>query len=190
MKIKRHHSAVIKHPSRDLRTKLFPDRSRVERDVKFTRGRDVEMLGSWQEDKCKFKIEGSIFIDSRQSAAVLRFTHPMSSIRHITTKVGAAVVQAAVAEELAEGHCDVGAKELMHMSKEETVEYVARNMCISHITTDVGAAFVQAAFAEELAEGHCDVGVKELTHMSKEETVEYVARNMWYPIYSPLVHEK
>ncbi|RWR91916.1 Malic oxidoreductase [Cinnamomum micranthum f. kanehirae] len=62
--------------------------------------------------------------------------------------------------------------------------------CIRHITTEVGAAVVQAAVAEELAEGHCDVGAKELMHMSKEETVEYVARNMWYPVYSPLVHEK
>jgi hypothetical protein len=24
----------------------------------------------------------------------------------------------------------------------------------------------------------------------QEETVEYITRNMWYPIYSPLVHEK
>eukprot|EP00268_Persea_americana_P034635 TRINITY_DN34250_c2_g1_i1.p1 TRINITY_DN34250_c2_g1~~TRINITY_DN34250_c2_g1_i1.p1 ORF type:complete len:610 (-),score=106.80 TRINITY_DN34250_c2_g1_i1:634-2463(-) len=61
---------------------------------------------------------------------------------------------------------------------------------IRHITTEVGAAVVQAAVDEELAEGHCDVGAKELMHMSKEETVEYVARNMWYPVYSPLVHEK
>ncbi|CAL5401064.1 unnamed protein product [Camellia sinensis] len=38
-------------------------------------------------------------------------------IRHITAEVGAAVVQAAVAEELAEGHGDVGARELTQMSK-------------------------------------------------------------------------
>lgn len=38
-------------------------------------------------------------------------------IRHITTQVGAAVVHAAVAEDLAEGHGDVGLKELVHMSK-------------------------------------------------------------------------
>lgn len=24
----------------------------------------------------------------------------------------------------------------------------------------------------------------------QEESVEYVKRNMWYPVYSPLVHEK
>jgi malate dehydrogenase (decarboxylating) len=52
----------------------------------------------------------------------------ISSIRHITTQVGAAVVRAAVAEDLAEGHGDVDLKELSHMSKEETIEYVARNM--------------------------------------------------------------
>ncbi|XP_010255456.1 PREDICTED: NAD-dependent malic enzyme 59 kDa isoform, mitochondrial isoform X1 [Nelumbo nucifera] len=61
---------------------------------------------------------------------------------------------------------------------------------IRHITTQVGAAVVQAAVAEDLAEGHGEIGPRELMHMSKEETVEYVARNMWYPIYSPLVHEK
>ncbi|CAL9051757.1 NAD-dependent malic enzyme 59 kDa isoform, mitochondrial-like [Musa acuminata AAA Group] len=52
----------------------------------------------------------------------------ISSIRHITTQVGAAVVCTAVAEGLAEGHGKVDLKELSHMSKEETVEYVARNM--------------------------------------------------------------
>ncbi|GKU88209.1 hypothetical protein SLEP1_g2499 [Rubroshorea leprosula] len=42
----------------------------------------------------------------------------IDSIRHITAEVGAAVLRAAVSEELAEGHGDVGAKELMQMSKE------------------------------------------------------------------------
>ncbi|XP_048422156.1 NAD-dependent malic enzyme 59 kDa isoform, mitochondrial isoform X1 [Pyrus x bretschneideri] len=41
-------------------------------------------------------------------------------IRSITAEVGAAVLQAAVAEELAEGHCEVGPKELMNMSKVRT----------------------------------------------------------------------
>eukprot|EP00262_Sarcandra_glabra_P003296 TRINITY_DN1394_c0_g3_i1.p1 TRINITY_DN1394_c0_g3~~TRINITY_DN1394_c0_g3_i1.p1 ORF type:complete len:607 (+),score=103.64 TRINITY_DN1394_c0_g3_i1:110-1930(+) len=61
---------------------------------------------------------------------------------------------------------------------------------IRHITTKVGAAIVRTAVAEELAEGHGDVGPKELMHMSTEETENYVAQNMWYPVYSPLVHEK
>ena len=39
------------------------------------------------------------------------------SIRNITAEVGAAVLRAAVAEELAEGHGDVGPKELKNMSK-------------------------------------------------------------------------
>lgn len=39
------------------------------------------------------------------------------SIRHITAEVGAAVMRAAVAEELAEGHGDTGPRELQHMSK-------------------------------------------------------------------------
>lgn len=39
------------------------------------------------------------------------------SIRHITTHVAAAVVQAAVDEELAEGHGDMSPKELADMAK-------------------------------------------------------------------------
>ncbi|KAF6176707.1 hypothetical protein GIB67_005056 [Kingdonia uniflora] len=49
-------------------------------------------------------------------------------IWHITTEVGAAIVCEGVVEELAEGHGDIGTKELMHMSEEETKEYVARSM--------------------------------------------------------------
>ncbi|WVZ59523.1 hypothetical protein U9M48_009649 [Paspalum notatum var. saurae] len=52
----------------------------------------------------------------------------VSSIRHITARVGAAVVHAAVAEDLAEGRCDVGPRELESMSESETVDYVARKM--------------------------------------------------------------
>ncbi|GKU88214.1 hypothetical protein SLEP1_g2504 [Rubroshorea leprosula] len=61
---------------------------------------------------------------------------------------------------------------------------------VRHITAEVGAAVLRAAVSEELAEGHGDVGARELMHMSKEETVDYITRNMWYPVYSPLVHEK
>ncbi|XP_061340134.1 NAD-dependent malic enzyme 59 kDa isoform, mitochondrial-like [Gastrolobium bilobum] len=61
---------------------------------------------------------------------------------------------------------------------------------IRDVTAEVGAAVLRAAVEEELAEGHGDVGPRELVNMSKEETVEYVRRNMWYPVYSPLVHEK
>ncbi|KAG5538451.1 hypothetical protein RHGRI_019131 [Rhododendron griersonianum] len=61
---------------------------------------------------------------------------------------------------------------------------------IRDITAEVGAAVIQAAVAEELAEGHGDIGPRELRQMSKEETVEHVKHNMWFPIYSPLVHEK
>ncbi|KAI7733633.1 hypothetical protein M8C21_028576 [Ambrosia artemisiifolia] len=61
---------------------------------------------------------------------------------------------------------------------------------IRSITAEVGAAVLRAAVVEQVAEGRGEVGPKELAHMSKEETVEYVTRNMWYPVYSPLVHEK
>ncbi|XP_073027748.1 NAD-dependent malic enzyme 59 kDa isoform, mitochondrial-like isoform X2 [Primulina eburnea] len=61
---------------------------------------------------------------------------------------------------------------------------------IRDITAEVGAAVLREAIAEEVAEGRGDVGPKELSHMSKEETVQYVRNNMWFPVYSPLVHEK
>lgn len=61
---------------------------------------------------------------------------------------------------------------------------------IRDITAEVGAAVLRAAIAEELAEGHNDVGPKELAAMSKDKMVQYVKDNMWYPVYSPLVHEK
>ncbi|CAN6310556.1 unnamed protein product [Urochloa humidicola] len=53
---------------------------------------------------------------------------PVSGIRHITAQVGAAVLRAAVDEDLAEGCDDVGPKELASMSKLEMVDYVARKM--------------------------------------------------------------
>ncbi|XP_009796262.1 NAD-dependent malic enzyme 59 kDa isoform, mitochondrial [Nicotiana sylvestris] len=52
----------------------------------------------------------------------------INDIRDITAEVGAAVLRAAVAEDLAEGHGDVGARELQNMSKEESIEYVRSNM--------------------------------------------------------------
>uniref|UniRef100_A0A7C8ZII5 Malic enzyme n=1 Tax=Opuntia streptacantha TaxID=393608 RepID=A0A7C8ZII5_OPUST len=61
---------------------------------------------------------------------------------------------------------------------------------IREITAEVAAAVLREATAAGLAEGYGDVGPKELSSMSKAESVEYVKRNMWFPIYSPLVHEK
>ncbi|GMH00533.1 hypothetical protein Nepgr_002372 [Nepenthes gracilis] len=79
-----------------------------------------------------------------------------------------------------------------HMTEEEIQKGILYPSIgsIREITAEVGAAVLRAAVTEELAEGHCDVGPKDLSHMSKEETVDYVQRNMWFPIYSPLVHEK
>lgn len=73
----------------------------------------AECLASYMTDE---EIEKGIFYPS------------IDHIRDITAEVGAAVVQAAVADELAEGHDDIGPKELRLMSKEEVVEYVTRNM--------------------------------------------------------------
>ncbi|XP_042053881.1 NAD-dependent malic enzyme 59 kDa isoform, mitochondrial-like [Salvia splendens] len=61
---------------------------------------------------------------------------------------------------------------------------------IRDITAEVGAAVVRAAVAEDLADGHGEVGPKDLKYMSKEQTIKYVKENMWFPVYSPLVHEK
>ncbi|CAM8971923.1 unnamed protein product [Rhodiola kirilowii] len=52
----------------------------------------------------------------------------IDSIRDITAEVGAAIVRTAVAEEVAEGYGEVDSRELLNMSKEETVEYVRKNM--------------------------------------------------------------
>lgn len=52
----------------------------------------------------------------------------ISSIRNITKRVAAAVVKAAVAEDLADGYRETGPKELRQMSMEETVKYVGDNM--------------------------------------------------------------
>ncbi|KAF6174421.1 hypothetical protein GIB67_024443 [Kingdonia uniflora] len=61
--------------------------------------------------------------------SIERFLDTCPDIRHITMEVGAvAIVREGVVEELAEGHGDIGAKEIMHMSEEETKEYVARSM--------------------------------------------------------------
>ncbi|KAK7295026.1 hypothetical protein RJT34_17929 [Clitoria ternatea] len=49
-------------------------------------------------------------------------------IRNVTAEVGAAVLRAAVAEGHAEGHGDVGSRELAHMSEKDTVEYIRSNM--------------------------------------------------------------
>ncbi|KAF6162614.1 hypothetical protein GIB67_003160 [Kingdonia uniflora] len=43
-------------------------------------------------------------------------------------QVGVAIVREGVVEELVERHGDIGTKELMHMSEEETKEYVARSI--------------------------------------------------------------
>ncbi|KAL2892271.1 NAD-dependent malic enzyme 59 kDa isoform mitochondrial [Bienertia sinuspersici] len=50
------------------------------------------------------------------------------SIREITAEVGNAVLRQAVAEDLAEGHGEMGPKELRSMSKEASLEYVKRRM--------------------------------------------------------------
>jgi malate dehydrogenase (decarboxylating) len=52
----------------------------------------------------------------------------ISSIRNITKRVAAAVVRAAVAEDLADGYRETGPKELRQMSLEETVKHVGDNM--------------------------------------------------------------
>ncbi|KAE9460126.1 hypothetical protein C3L33_08008, partial [Rhododendron williamsianum] len=79
---------------------------------------------------------------------------------------------------------------MIKVKESALIGYFSVACSIRDITAEVGAAVIQAAVAEELAEGHGDIGPRELRQMSKEETVEHVKHNMWFPIYSPLVHEK
>uniref|UniRef100_A0A7N0SZL0 Malic enzyme n=1 Tax=Kalanchoe fedtschenkoi TaxID=63787 RepID=A0A7N0SZL0_KALFE len=94
---------------------------------------------------------------------------------------------------ISDGMLHAAAECLASYMREEEVEQGILYPCIDSIrdvTAEVGAAVVRAAVAEELAEGHGEVGPVQLLHMSKEETLEYVRQNMWFPIYSPVVHEK
>ncbi|PWA48856.1 malic oxidoreductase [Artemisia annua] len=59
---------------------------------------------------------------------------------------------------------------------------------IGSITAKV--VVLRSTFTEQVAKGKGEVGPKELANMSRDETIEYVMSNMWYPVYSPLVHEK
>ncbi|MED6158726.1 NAD-dependent malic enzyme 2, mitochondrial [Stylosanthes scabra] len=57
------------------------------------------------------------------------FVHSQKDTTKTAEKmVGAAVLLAAFAERVHEGHGDVGSKELEHMSKEDTVGYFRENM--------------------------------------------------------------
>jgi len=82
-------------------------------------------------------------------------------------------VRTAVVEELAEGHGDVDPKELTNMSE------VLTNMLPYSLSCTFGMLKVK------MHEVICLWFV-----CLQEETADYVARNMWYPVYSPLVHEK
>ena len=68
-------------------------------------------------DKVEFALETiNLFIDVVEYIEFM-ISWAACSIRDITAEVGAAVLRAAVAEELAEGYHDVGTKELVSMSK-------------------------------------------------------------------------
>ncbi|KAG0497736.1 hypothetical protein HPP92_002427 [Vanilla planifolia] len=114
------------------------------------------------------------------------------TLLHINFRIGLGALLSG-ARQISDGMIQAAAECLASYMTEEDIHKGILFPSISsirHITTHVGAAVVRAAVAEELAEGYGDVGLKELTNMSKEETMDYVASNMWYPIYSPLVHEK
>lgn len=94
---------------------------------------------------------------------------------------------------ISDGMLQAAAECLASYMKDEEIEmgilYPSINS-IRDITAEVAAAVLRAAIGEGLAEGHGDVGAKELEHMSEGEILEHVKGNMWYPIYSPLVHER
>lgn len=94
---------------------------------------------------------------------------------------------------ISDGMLQAAAECLASYMKDEEIQmgilYPSINS-IRDITAEVAAAVLRAGIGEGLAEGHGDVGAKELEHMSEGEILEHVKRNMWYPIYSPLVHER
>lgn len=90
------------------------------------------------------------------------------SIRHITAEVGAAVLRAAVSDDIVEGHGDVGPKDLSNMSKVSS----NWNLDQTHVLSSRKWSLITSIDGQQ------------------EDTVNYITRNMWFPIYSPLVHEK
>ncbi|KAK1394122.1 Malic enzyme [Heracleum sosnowskyi] len=94
---------------------------------------------------------------------------------------------------ISDGMLQAAAECLASYMKDEEIQmgilYPSINS-IREITAEVAAAVLRAAIGEGLAEGHGDVGAKELEHMSEGEILDHVKHNMWYPIYSPLVHER
>ncbi|KAL8091800.1 NAD-dependent malic enzyme 59 kDa isoform, mitochondrial isoform X2 [Apium graveolens] len=94
---------------------------------------------------------------------------------------------------ISDGMLQAAAECLASYMKDEEIQmgilYPSINS-IRDITAEVAAAVLRAAIGEGLAEGHGEVGAKELEHMSEGDILEHVKRNMWYPIYSPLVHER
>ncbi|CAL5382450.1 unnamed protein product [Camellia sinensis] len=106
--------------------------------------------------------------------------------KYITAEVGAAVVRATVAKELAEGRCDVGPKELRQMSK-RLLCWLYQYICL--VQTPKGWLGGKAMDFESVL----PLRLKDQNLLNNaictncEETVEYVKPNMWYPVYSPLL---
>ncbi|KAF6164043.1 hypothetical protein GIB67_028747, partial [Kingdonia uniflora] len=118
----------------------------------------------------------------------------LGSIRHITTDVGATVVCEGVVEELAEGHGDIGTKELMHMSEKPTLTPADAISSVSYISWDDIRGVVEAEddhfqmvrfYYLLTSEGERQNGMRQLVEEAvivEDEVVGVCLRvSCWYP---------
>ncbi|CAL5380931.1 unnamed protein product [Camellia sinensis] len=136
--------------------------------------------------RCSFDFRWNVASSLNEEEIQSAILYPsMRSIRDITAEVGAAVVRAVVVEELAEGRCDVGPRELREVST-----WLARG--------DLGCN-ATAGLRGNAPKAKCKSAFKvvwpleqQFVRSSGESLVpeEETIRNMWFLVYSPLVHEK
>ncbi|KAF6170222.1 hypothetical protein GIB67_038755 [Kingdonia uniflora] len=149
---------------------------------------DVLMNANWPRDLAK---DEACWLDKeycratkvlipRKTAAVQRYIgngkvghvnqannmYLFPGIWHIKTEVGAAVVREASVEELAEGHGNIGTKELMYMSEVRTIMKI--KAVVSKYNIPLAPTSNRCFQYENISR-------------NTEETKEYVARSMWYP---------
>ncbi|KAF6167450.1 hypothetical protein GIB67_031651 [Kingdonia uniflora] len=83
----------------------------------FARGFGPKEIEGFGEGAVSLKCLASYMANEEINKGIL--FPSISSIRHITMQVGAAIVREGVVKELAEGHGDIGTKELMHMPEKK-----------------------------------------------------------------------
>ncbi|THF99151.1 hypothetical protein TEA_020959 [Camellia sinensis var. sinensis] len=100
-----------------------------------------------------YLVQGCDFFEDEEDPEeeITSSMNPFSYIRHIPAKVGAAIVQAAAAEELAEGHSDVEARELTRMSKNNNNRNGRTGERRSGVKNDPPTVLCKALLAKQLA---------------------------------------